>query len=121
MKIIHVYQQRIRQNIKAEVKQPPIIIREGSKREYAFRIKINGPVITLENYTTSNSQAWATPVIEIDGDTQLVFINVTNSSTNNVSFVAHLTLQSSFMHSNYTWHTLIIEQGSAFDTTDASL
>ena len=97
---------------------PTILLRDSAGNATLIP---NNPVITLENYTTSNSQAWATPVIEIDGDTQLVFINVTNSSTNNVSFVAHLTLQSSFMHSNYTWHTLIIEQGSAFDTTDASL
>ena len=44
-KIIHVYQQRIRQNIKlsTEDRLPPIIIREGNKRDYGTEILIDGP------------------------------------------------------------------------------
>jgi hypothetical protein len=45
MKIVHVYQQRIRSNIKAapEEREPPIIIRDKKKRTYANEIEINGP------------------------------------------------------------------------------
>jgi hypothetical protein len=44
-KIIHVYQQRIRQNIKLspEERLPPIIIRDGKTRDYGSEISINGP------------------------------------------------------------------------------
>lgn len=45
MKIVHVYQQRIRSNIKAapEEREPPIIIRDKKNRTYANEIEINGP------------------------------------------------------------------------------
>jgi hypothetical protein len=45
MKIVHVYQQRIRSNIKADPadRQPPIIVRDGKKRAYANEIEITGP------------------------------------------------------------------------------
>lgn len=46
MRILHVHQNRIRANIKKESKadmEPPIIIREGRKRDYAFECAIEGP------------------------------------------------------------------------------
>jgi len=45
MKILHVYQQRIRQNIKRppEEQLPPIIVRDGRRRAYGFEVAIDGP------------------------------------------------------------------------------
>lgn len=44
-RIIHVWQQRIRQNIgKAPADQlPPVIVREGSARQYGSAVAIHGP------------------------------------------------------------------------------
>jgi hypothetical protein len=45
VKILHVYQQRIRRNIKAPPaeREPPIIIRDGRARAYANAVEIRGP------------------------------------------------------------------------------
>lgn len=44
-RILHVFQQRIRRNIKLapELREPPVIIREGRRRRYANTVTINGP------------------------------------------------------------------------------
>lgn len=44
-KIVHVYQARIRGNIKkpAAEREPPLIVRNGKSRTYANEIKITGP------------------------------------------------------------------------------
>lgn len=44
-KIVHVYQARIRGNIKktAAEREPPLIIRSGKARAYANEIEITGP------------------------------------------------------------------------------
>lgn len=45
MKIIHIFQQRIRRNIKSapEDREPPVIVRDGRKRSYGNEVTINGP------------------------------------------------------------------------------
>jgi hypothetical protein len=43
--ILHIHRQRIAQNIKlpSSAAQPPIIIRQGRKRQYANTVEITGP------------------------------------------------------------------------------
>jgi hypothetical protein len=43
--IIHIHRQRIAQNIKLplEEQKPPIIVRNGRHREYAWLVDIRGP------------------------------------------------------------------------------
>ena len=45
MTIVHVYQQRIRRNIKAAPaeREPPIIVRDGRERRYGNAVEIKGP------------------------------------------------------------------------------
>lgn len=44
-RIVHVFQARIRANIKAapEDRQPPVIVREGRARRYGNAVEIQGP------------------------------------------------------------------------------
>ena len=44
-KIVHVYQQRIRQNINkpAADREPPVIVREGKAVRYGNTVEITGP------------------------------------------------------------------------------
>lgn len=44
-RIIHVFQQRIRRNIRLapELREPPVIIREGRRRRYGNTVAIDGP------------------------------------------------------------------------------
>jgi hypothetical protein len=43
--IVHVHQQRIRANIKRtpEEREPPVIVRQGSRRFYGNNVTIHGP------------------------------------------------------------------------------
>lgn len=71
-RIIHVYQQRIRQNIKREPAEmePPIIVREGRKRDYGFEVDIKGPCRIVYSPTQPldcGARLW----IETDSDVEV--------------------------------------------------
>lgn len=76
MKIIHVYQQRIRSNIKAapEDREPPVIIRDGKARTYANEISIDGPckiVYSPDKPLGCGARLW----IEVSDETEITVIS----------------------------------------------
>jgi hypothetical protein len=75
MKIIHVHQQRIRQNISAaregRTLEPPIIIRNRKSRIYANEITIDGPckiVYSPDKPLDCGARLW----LEVPDDTNIV-------------------------------------------------
>ena len=72
-RIIHVYQQRIRQNIKRDAadREPPIIVRDGRKRTYGFEVEVTGPcriVYSPDEPLDCGARLW----IETDDEVKVV-------------------------------------------------
>jgi hypothetical protein len=71
MKILHVHQQRIRANIKAEPadRLPPIILIEGKARRYAHSVEIHGPcrlVYSPDKPLSCGARLWISTDAEVE-------------------------------------------------------
>lgn len=71
MKLIHVYQHRIRRNmhVAPEQREPPVIIREGRHRRYASELVIHGPcriVYSPDKPLSCGARLWISTEAEVE-------------------------------------------------------